>query len=831
MKKLAAMLTSLCMLTAFSGVTAFAEGETAVVENNTVGTAVDLGSDNTSYTSALADSKDQDWYKFTLSENGCLNVVIEHADDLGYLDKFFTVNIYESDGKTLIYQMISQGQNDSLSTCNLGLSAGNYYIQVTPSDYYSDAEYKISTVFELSDTYETENNDTMENADLLPVNGQFKGTLKTSKDVDWYKLTAEKSGGLKLQFNHSDALRSYSKIYQIDIYKSDGKTLLYQMYSQGEQESVAIPELGLEAGDYYIQVKSADYFEDAEYTIITEFTESDAWETELNDTLDTADNIEFNKEYSGTIRTNKDTDWYKVSAETDGYISFNFKHENYENSNVCWKVALYDSEGKNVIVNYDFKGNEDTDFTGINIGIVKGDYYVSVAPASSMSSVVYSLKVNFTKSDTFESELNNSYTAADTIDVNTEYTGDLLTSNDQDWFTFTTEKDGFISMLFNHKAVENNSNCWDISLYESDGQTLIYNFKSSGNVIDTKSHDIGIAAGTYYVKIKGSTNWLSEEYNMTVKFTESDAFEKENNNTNKTASIIDTNKVYTLNSMTSDDVDWLKFTTKESGYINFTFEHETIEKNGECWNVEIYTGDATTKIHKFGINGNSAITKSPTIGLPAGDYFVKFTSSSYQPYMNIDMNISFTPSAAWETEINDLKSNALQISIDERFGGSIMNTNDTDWFTFDISKAGNYKVTFENKLADDTTNKYWNVAIYESDGTTIVASEEVKGNMTTVPVEAALEPGTYFVKITGINSIFYEFNTSDYFITLSEANMKGDVDKDGEINSADALAILQMVVGILEKDIQSADIDGDGDVTSADALATLQFVVGITEKL
>lgn len=59
-------------------------------------------------------------------------------------------------------------------------------------------------------------------------------------------------------------------------------------------------------------------------------------------------------------------------------------------------------------------------------------------------------------------------------------------------------------------------------------------------------------------------------------------------------------------------------------------------------------------------------------------------------------------------------------------------------------------------------------------------------------------------------------------------NQKGDANKDGKINSADALLILQYVVGqksSIDKDL--ADVNSDGKINSNDALQVLQIVVGV----
>lgn len=71
------------------------------------------------------------------------------------------------------------------------------------------------------------------------------------------------------------------------------------------------------------------------------------------------------------------------------------------------------------------------------------------------------------------------------------------------------------------------------------------------------------------------------------------------------------------------------------------------------------------------------------------------------------------------------------------------------------------------------------------------------------------------------------------FVTKSSYK-KGDVTRDGAINSLDALRVLRASVGEItfnsvEKKL--ADIDGDGVINSGDALAILQYSVGLKKTL
>lgn len=62
----------------------------------------------------------------------------------------------------------------------------------------------------------------------------------------------------------------------------------------------------------------------------------------------------------------------------------------------------------------------------------------------------------------------------------------------------------------------------------------------------------------------------------------------------------------------------------------------------------------------------------------------------------------------------------------------------------------------------------------------------------------------------------------------------GDLDNDGQITAADALAILRMSVGLSSDDKADADkladVDGDNAVTAADALEILRFSVGLSSN-
>lgn len=70
------------------------------------------------------------------------------------------------------------------------------------------------------------------------------------------------------------------------------------------------------------------------------------------------------------------------------------------------------------------------------------------------------------------------------------------------------------------------------------------------------------------------------------------------------------------------------------------------------------------------------------------------------------------------------------------------------------------------------------------------------------------------------------------FAVCAQARSVGDVDKNGLVNSIDALKVLNYAVG-LEKDIdtKTADVNLDGTINSNDALIVLQTAVGLLDEI
>ena len=63
--------------------------------------------------------------------------------------------------------------------------------------------------------------------------------------------------------------------------------------------------------------------------------------------------------------------------------------------------------------------------------------------------------------------------------------------------------------------------------------------------------------------------------------------------------------------------------------------------------------------------------------------------------------------------------------------------------------------------------------------------------------------------------------------TIQPALMHGDVNRDGSVNVSDVTALINMILGVLAKDEESADVNNDGSVNVSDVTALINIILGV----
>ncbi len=470
---------------------------------------------NTFYSDTLAGNLSEKWYKATVTQSGYISLTFNH-DYIETGEYRWSVYLYDSEKSPLVDYSYT-GKETTSQGGNIGVPAGTYYIKVV--SYYSYKipveTYKIKLNYKASNAWETEFNETYLTADVIAPNTVVYGSLRNSYDNDWYKVTIPKKSYISLSFNHA-YLETGENRWSAYIYDSNQNELDYYSYV-GKETSFKGENIGVSPGTYYIRIKSYYSYthSSVDYNFKLNYTVSNAWEAEFNETYSTANMIDPNTIVYGSLRSSYDNDWYKVTVPKKGYISLSFNHAYLETGENRWSAYIYDSN-QNELDYYSYVGKE-TSFKGGNIGVSAGTYYVKIKSYYSYthSGVDYNFKLNYTASNAWETEFNETYSTANMINQNSIVYGNLRSSYDNDWYKIKLTG-GKTSLEFAHQYIETRENRWTIYVYDSN-MNEIKRFDYQGNMTHVNSDLGNLSAGIYYIKVCSYYSYTHSGVDYTMK--------------------------------------------------------------------------------------------------------------------------------------------------------------------------------------------------------------------------------------------------------------------------------------------------------------------------
>lgn len=362
------------------------------------------------YSGDIRTYNDKDYFKTTLSANGYINVKLTHPVVSGQE----TTNMYvlsvirkvDKDQYTEVYTTNIRGGDTSVSTPNLGLSKGEYYVKIAGTGNSAGTllsgtsypvNYDVCIKAKTAGNREVESNDSAATANSVKNGKTYYGSISSSSDKDYYKIKMSKAGYLQLKFGHKNN-QSTASCYNVVLYNKDNSEI-YKFTSTGTETSFTSCKLGLAAGEYYVCVSQASTLYTGDYTICMTQKAASGWETENNGDWASADNIKVGKAVNGVITGyTSDEDCYRFTLTKAQYINFSLAHEKINDAGRSWYVTLYNANGKRVSRKdddhiYSYAGSTYTESKAVKLS--KGTYYLKVqAFAKNAVEKEYTLCVN-----------------------------------------------------------------------------------------------------------------------------------------------------------------------------------------------------------------------------------------------------------------------------------------------------------------------------------------------------------------------------------------------------------------------------------------------------
>lgn len=300
----------------------------------------------------------------------------------------------------------------------------------------------------------------------------------------------------------------------------------------------------------------------------------EATEYAAGSSMSTATPVSIGSNYTGEISTSNKLDYYRFTIPSSGRI-------NLITSAYMSKVDyyIYDSLGKELWHSIPV-WNDITKIISTNntVDLTSGTYYFAIsryAYSTSLKDGKYSFVINFaTANESFTetgSGSNNSMASANIISLNSEYRGQIARNDKVDFYQFTLQKSGRITLttLADISTV-------DYYIHDSTGKELwhiIPSWNTTTKLIST-SNTIDLTAGTYYFVISYyAYSTSSPTGNYTFQLSSMDAgesFAESGNGTNNTiyaANPIALQTRYQGQLALNDSKDFYQFTVASSGNI------------------------------------------------------------------------------------------------------------------------------------------------------------------------------------------------------------------------------------------------------------------------
>lgn len=344
-----------------------------------------------------------------------------------------------------------------------------------------------------------------------------------------------------------------------------------------------------------------------------------ATEQEPNDSIQSAQAIKVNQTMTGNLQSSDDEDYYLCKIPATGKLLLNFQHDQVDSGD--WHISLVDSDNENLTDFY--VGRDEINKSSVNLRVAKGNYYIGVTPAS-YSDMEYKITARYTEEDDFyEKEPNNKIQHAQKIAVNQQYTGNLQSSGDADYYKVELKEPGKLSVNLQHEQVDDGS--WRVSVLNENNHQIT-DFYSSRDQLNMNSLNLRMPAGNYYILIYAST-FCDVDYKLTVNFSaEGEAFEKEYNDKIQHAQLIQADQEYTGNLQNSSDCDYYRIELPTDGKVEISFVHEQVDDGS--WRI-YFTNAENKTLTDFYAGRNELNTLSNSIRVPAGTYYVCVVNSTF----------------------------------------------------------------------------------------------------------------------------------------------------------------------------------------------------------
>jgi hypothetical protein len=292
------------------------------------------------------------------------------------------LNQKELDGKLIKTIEIS----NTNPTLKIQVNKGLNYIELRHLTYMPGrvSTYQFQTKFNIyADAYE-DNDKQYKAYTIMERSQEMMGTFHQSFDEDWFLFKATKPGNLKIKAIVDNARMDLV----ITVQKKNEKAQTFNL--AGENGIENLPMMDVTQGDYWIQIKNFDGYDDpvsGEYKLILDYSEKLIDPNEPNEKPYQAKILSQTTFYKGVFDQNLDIDWFEFKIKEENIVDF-LLNEIPKNRTLTF--ALYNQELEEIYSNKNVFNEESID---LRFKLNKGKYYIKLTSNQTFSNQYYQLQI------------------------------------------------------------------------------------------------------------------------------------------------------------------------------------------------------------------------------------------------------------------------------------------------------------------------------------------------------------------------------------------------------------------------------------------------------
>ncbi|MBN2699682.1 MAG: T9SS type A sorting domain-containing protein [Bacteroidales bacterium] len=466
-------------------------------------------------------------------------------------------------------------------------------------------------------------------------------------------------------------------------------------------------------------------------------------ESEPNNTLEEANAALLSETYTGHLGTGDDSDWYRLEIDRAMRLSV----IDTTSGTLSYKINIYDVEGDLMV-----SGRTYSDNSGItpSLSLLPGTWYVRFWRDWSVGfggdgDYFFSFQYEEVPMDT---EPNNSFEEAGTIQTGVRYTGNLghkdqTITDDYDYYKLTLDQAGRIIVY----DTTSNTLGYQVHIYDHQGDDLGgsgHRYSDNSGVNAAAS----LTAGTYYILFwrRWSVGFSGDGgYSFQVNYT-SVREDPEPNDTRETAAPITPEERYYGNlghqdSTETDDYDYYRFTLSEPGKVT-VFDTSSNKLGYEVYFYDIEGHDLGGR----GFRYSDGSGKEALNHLEPGPYYLLFWrhwSIGFSGTGEYNFVIDHQPVPA-DPEYNDSIHLASPVAIHSVIEGNLghqdsLRIDNFDCYVLNLEKDGKLMI-------HDTTYLGLSYQLYLYDENRQVVTSVNRYSDNSGPrIERNLTAGTYYI--------------------------------------------------------------------------------------